>query len=56
MKLFTSASRVVFILMALATVVLTFVGIVEAKDFIALTGMAFVHFFNKSQTKTTELG
>lgn len=54
MKLFTSASRVVFILMASATVVLTFIGTVEAKDFIALTGMAFVHFFNKSKSENTQ--
>lgn len=50
MKIFQSASRVVFILMAVAVVILTFLRIVEAKDFIALAGMAFVHFFNKSKT------
>lgn len=53
MKVFQSASRIVFILMAAATVVLTFTGKVDAKDFIALAGMAFVHFFNNS-SKTVD--
>lgn len=55
MKIFHSASRIVFILLTFALVVLTFTGKVEAKDFITLTGMAFVHFFNKSQNEDNNI-
>lgn len=44
----SSASRVVFLLMAIAVIILTFRGTLDPKDFIALASMAFVHFFNKS--------
>lgn len=43
--IFKSASRIVFILLAVALVVLTFTGKVEAKDFITLTSMAFTYYF-----------
>ncbi len=50
MKMLTSASRVVFLLMTIAVITLTFNGKIDPKDFMVLAGMAFVHFFNKSQT------
>lgn len=47
MRILQSASKVVFILLAAALVVLTYVGKVEAKDFVMLTGMAFTYYFSK---------
>lgn len=38
--------------MAIATVALTFTGIVEAKDFIMLVGMTFTYYYTKQQTPT----
>lgn len=40
--------------MAIATVALTFIGIVDAKDFIMLVGMAFTYYFTKPAP--TQLG
>jgi len=49
-KIFQSASKTVFVLMALSLVILTFAGKVESKDFIVLASMAFTYYFTK-QTK-----
>lgn len=46
-KIVSSASKIVFILMALSMVVLTFVGKVEPKDFVMLASMAFTYYFSK---------
>jgi uncharacterized membrane protein len=51
MKILESASKIVFILMALALVGLTFMKIVEAKDFMMLTGMAFTFYFSNKGSK-----
>lgn len=49
-KIYTSASKIVFILMAMAVIVLTFIGIVDPKDFMMLAGMAFSFYFaNKGE-------
>lgn len=45
-----SASKIVFIALALALIGLTFIGKVDPKDFITLTGMAFVYYFTKPNT------
>ncbi|MBI5402485.1 MAG: hypothetical protein HY959_03730 [Ignavibacteriae bacterium] len=45
-----SASKLVFILMALALVALTFIRTVEAKDFVMLAAMAFTYYFTKKDT------
>ncbi len=46
-----SASKMVFILMAIATVVLTFLGRLDGKDFMILSSMAFSFYFaNKGET------
>jgi hypothetical protein len=50
MAILTSASRIVFILMAVALVGLTFLRIVDAKDFITLAATAFTYYFTKPQT------
>lgn len=44
-EIYTSASKIVFILMAIAVVVLTFIGIVDDKDFMMLAAMAFSFYF-----------
>ncbi len=49
-KIISSASKIVFILMALGTIVMTALGTVEAKDFIMLTGMAFTFYFSNKPT------
>jgi len=45
-EILKSASKIVFILMALATIAGLFIGKIEAKDFINLTSMAFVFYFS----------
>lgn len=44
-KIYTSASKVVFILMAVAVIVGMFYGKVDAKDFMILASMAFSFYF-----------
>jgi len=49
-KIYSSASKIVFILMAIATVVGMFYGKVDAKDFMILASMAFSFYFaNKGE-------
>ena len=43
--LLTSASKIVFILMALTSCVGFFLGILETKDFMVLASMAFSFYF-----------
>ena len=50
MNILNSASKIVFIIMAVAVIGLTFVGIVEPKDFIVLASMCFAFYFTKSPT------
>jgi hypothetical protein len=44
--LLKSASKIVFLLMAGATVAALFVGKIEAKDFMLLTSAAFTFYFS----------
>jgi hypothetical protein len=54
-KIFSSASKIVFLLVALTACVGFFIGKLEAKDFMVLSCMAFSFYFaNKGETKTTE--
>ena len=47
----SSASKIVFILMALATIAGMFMGKIDAKDFIVLASMAFSFYFaNKGES------
>jgi high-affinity nickel permease len=48
-ELFKSASKIVFILLAIALVVLTFVGKVDSKDFIMLTTGVFSYYFGRKE-------
>lgn len=50
-EIFSSASKIVFIILALSLVGLTFAGKVEAKDFIMLCGMAFTFYFSNKGTE-----
>ncbi len=44
-NIYSSASKIVFILMAVATIAGLFYGKVDQKDFIILTSMAFSFYF-----------
>lgn len=47
MTILNSASKIVFILLAIGLIFLTVMKIVEAKDFITLCAMAFTFYFSK---------
>ena len=50
-KIYTSASKIVFILMAVAVIVGMFYGKGDAKDFMILASMAFSFYFaNKGES------
>jgi len=50
-KIYTSASKLVFILMAVAVIAGMFYGKVDAKDFMILASMAFSFYFaNKGES------
>jgi asparagine N-glycosylation enzyme membrane subunit Stt3 len=56
-NIFQSASKIVFILMAVAVSVLTFLGKVDPKDFMMLASMAFSFYFaNKGDSDQPFLG
>jgi len=46
MKILNSASKLVFIALALTACVGFFIGILESKDFMVLAGMAFGFYFS----------
>lgn len=48
-NIFNSASKIVFVLMALALVVLTFIKVLDAKDFIMLCSMSFTYYFTRDK-------
>lgn len=45
-RIISSASKMVFILMAVSACVGFFIGMLEAKDFMVLAGMAFSFYFS----------
>lgn len=45
MEILRSASKVVFVLMAIATIAGMFLGRIDAKDFMTLASMAFAFYF-----------
>ena len=49
-KIFSSASKIVFVLMAIAVTVLTFIKIIDPKDFMMLAAMAFSFYFSAKPT------
>ena len=56
-KIFTSASKIVFILMTIATIIGMFYGRIDAKDFMILASMAFSFYFaNKGENNQPFVG
>jgi hypothetical protein len=56
-NILSSASKIVFILLAMTACVCFFLGKLEAKDFMVLAGMAFAFYFsNKGETTQTYAG
>lgn len=53
--IFSSAAKIVFILMAIAVILGLFLGKIEAKDFMVLASMAFAFYFVTPST-STEVG
>ena len=52
MNILESASKIVFILMAIGVIGLTYLGKVDPKDFLTLAAMAFTFYFsNKGSEK-----
>ena len=47
MKILNSASRIVFVLLAVSACAGFFLKLLEAKDFMMLTGIAFTYYFTK---------
>lgn len=57
MNIFESASKIVFILLALSACVGFFLGLLESKDFMLLAGMAFSFYFaNKGEATAPYAG
>ena len=54
MTIFKSASKVVFVLMAVTASGGFVSGILESKDFMLLAGMAFTYYFNKQNFPAKE--
>ena len=46
-KILSSASKIVFVLLAVSACVGFFIGKLEPKDFMVLTGMAFTFYFSQ---------
>jgi hypothetical protein len=56
MTILQSAAKIVFILMAVAVVALTFTGKVDPKDFMVLASMSFAFYFvTPTPSKTDEV-
>jgi hypothetical protein len=49
-KIFTSASKLVFLLMTIAVIAGMFIGKIDAKDFMMLASMAFTFYFSNKPT------
>ena len=52
MKILQSASKIVFILLALTSCAGFFLGKLESKDFMVLAGMAFTFYFSAKGDQT----
>jgi len=53
-KIYTSATKLVFILMALALVLFTYLNKIDPKDFYAVALVVFYHYYNKGVDKPVE--
>lgn len=54
MSILESASKIVFILMAIGVIGLTYLGKVDPKDFLTLAAMAFTFYFSNKGEPTKE--
>lgn len=52
MKILSSASRLVFLIITIAVCLFTYKGIVDPKDFMILAVSAFSYYFTKSTPNT----
>ena len=50
MHVLKSATKIVLVILTIALVPLTYLGIVESKDFVMLVSMVFMAYFKNSQT------
>lgn len=48
MKIFQSASKIVFLLISIGATAMTLMGIIDAKDYMILASMAFSYYFTKA--------
>ena len=56
-EILSSASKIVFILLAISACAGFFIGILESKDFMLLAGMAFAFYFaNKGEASAPYAG
>ena len=51
-QIFSSASKIVFILISIAVIGLTFTGKLDPKDFMVLASSVFAFYFGKQQQDT----
>ena len=49
-SVFSSATKLVFIIIAIALVVFTAMGKIEGKDFMFIAGMVFTAYYSKNST------
>jgi len=52
MEILKSASKLVFVLMAIAVIIGLFLGKIEAKDFMVLAAMSFSFYFSNKGEST----
>lgn len=52
MKILSSASRLVFLIMTVALCAFTYKGIVDPKDFMMLASMSFTFYFTRKSENT----
>lgn len=53
--IFNSASKIVFVLIALAVIGLTIIGKVDPKDFMVLASMVFAYYFTRDKGETPNI-
>jgi hypothetical protein len=49
-KIFSSATKTVFVLMAIATIILTFRGVITGEQFMSLIVMVFMAYYKSPQS------
>jgi len=50
-QIFSSATKIVFIAVAFGMIGLTFLGRIEAKDYVVLTTTVFLFYYNKERSQ-----